>query len=227
MDSVLAIDSASEFLSVALSLNGKVYSRSGRASGGTHSAYVLPWVREVLEEAGTGLRELSGIAFGAGPGAFTGVRMACAVAQGLAFGAGKKAIGINNLEALALSLGRIGRIAVINDARMSQFYCAAYDVREASFTEISAPRVLSPAEVPDWVGACRAGLCVGNALEAYGLALETEKVPAELDAKELLAWISFTGARESDFMPPDKVGPLYVRNHVALTIRERENGERL
>ena len=97
---ILALDTSTEQCSVALLRGDLTISRSLHA-GQRHSTMILPMVREVLEEAKLTLAQLSGIAFGAGPGSFTGLRIACGVAQGLAFGAGIGVAPIGTLRALA------------------------------------------------------------------------------------------------------------------------------
>ena len=95
---ILAIDTSTEYLSLALWLDGRVFSRDINA-GQTHSQQILPTLRELLDEAQVELNALDGIAFGAGPGSFTGLRIACGVAQGLAFGTGLPVIAVSTLQA--------------------------------------------------------------------------------------------------------------------------------
>ena len=97
---ILAIDTSTEFLSLALWLDGRVLSRDIHA-GQTHSQQILPTLRELLDEANIDLKALDGVAFGAGPGSFTGLRIACGVAQGLAFGADLPVVAVSTLQALA------------------------------------------------------------------------------------------------------------------------------
>ena len=125
---VLAFDTSTEYCSVALFQDGAIMSREALA-GQRHSELILPMVRQTLTEAGLTLTQLDGIAFGAGPGSFTGLRIACGIAQGLAFGADLPVAGICTLEALAQEAGG-GRIIAALDARMSQIYHAAYEERD-------------------------------------------------------------------------------------------------
>ena len=101
---LLAFESSSDLLTVAIFLDGRIVERES-ARGVSHSEIALPLANALLEEAGVTLAGLDGIAFGAGPGAFTGLRLACSVAQGLAVGIGVPVIGIGSLEALALGAG--------------------------------------------------------------------------------------------------------------------------
>ena len=122
---ILAIDTSTEYLSLALWLDGRVFSRDINA-GQTHSQQILPTLRELLDEAQVELNALDGIAFGAGPGSFTGLRIACGVAQGLAFGTGLPVIAVSTLQALAQQSGAEKVIACL-DARMGEIYHAAYE----------------------------------------------------------------------------------------------------
>src|SRR5215210_819619 len=97
---LLAFDTATEQVSVALAAHGRIWTHEG-AGGARSSATFLPAVRALLDEAGVGVRDLEAIAFGRGPGAFTGLRVACSVAQGLAFGAGRPVLPIDTLLAVA------------------------------------------------------------------------------------------------------------------------------
>ena len=115
---LLALESSTDLFTAALFLDGRIVEREG-ARGASHSEIALPLVRDLLDGQGVALAGLDVIAFGAGPGAFTGLRLACSVAQGLAVGAGLPVIGIGSLEALALGEGD-GLIYACTDARMHE-----------------------------------------------------------------------------------------------------------
>jgi tRNA threonylcarbamoyladenosine biosynthesis protein TsaB len=123
---LLAIDTATERCSVALRFNGQWFERSLDTPRG-HADIVLTMVDEVLNDAEASLRDLAGIAYGRGPGAFTGVRIAIGVVQGLAFGAQLPTVGISNLAAVAHQAPPDNeRILVCMDARMGEVYWATY-----------------------------------------------------------------------------------------------------
>jgi tRNA threonylcarbamoyladenosine biosynthesis protein TsaB len=127
---VLAIDTATERCSVALRVNGRIFERAVDTMRG-HADIILPMVDEVLKESGLTFRELNGIAYGRGPGAFTGVRIAVGVVQGLAFGANLMTAGISNLAAVAQQAAVPGaEILVCMDARMGEVYWATFAVDE-------------------------------------------------------------------------------------------------
>src|SRR5438874_562496 len=127
--SLLAFDTATEHMSIALAVRGEVFVHES-AGGAQASATLIPAILALLAKAGVTLRELDAIAFGRGPGAFTGLRTACSVAQGLAFGANKPVLPIDTLLAVAGDARgddpRSQRIWVAMDARMNEVYAAQY-----------------------------------------------------------------------------------------------------
>ncbi|HGN1705025.1 TPA: tRNA (adenosine(37)-N6)-threonylcarbamoyltransferase complex dimerization subunit type 1 TsaB [Providencia rettgeri] len=125
---ILAVDTATEACSVALWCDGEIVSRFA-VSPREHTQKVLPMVEEVLAEAEMTLNQLDALAFGRGPGSFTGVRIGVGIAQGLALGADLPMIGVSSLMTLAQGAFRITdntQVLVAIDARMSEIYCAQY-----------------------------------------------------------------------------------------------------
>lgn len=221
---LLALESSTDLFTAALFLDGRIVEREG-ARGVSHSEIALPMVQGLLDEAGAELAGLDGIAFGAGPGAFTGLRLACSVAQGLAVGAGLPVLGIGSLEAMALEAGD-GLVYACIDARMREAYCAAYRVRDAIVETVVAPVVAAPDRVPVPPGAGWLGC--GSGFAAYGDALAARLGPAigRIDAlarpraASLLRLAAPRFARgEGD--DAALAAPLYVRDKVAMTTRER------
>src|SRR3972149_2527871 len=121
---ILALDTSTEYCSAALWRDGGVHERAVRA-GQSHSEILIGMVDAVMAEGGTQLARLDGIAYGQGPGSFTGLRIACAVAQGLAFAAEIPLAGVGTLQAVAMSCGA-ARVVCCLDARMQEIYHAAY-----------------------------------------------------------------------------------------------------
>ena len=189
------------------------------------SERLLPWAQELLAAAGTRLAQLDGIAFGAGPGGFTGLRLACGVAQGLAFGLDRPVVPVCTLAVLALGAGD-GRILACLDARMNEVYLAAYAVAGDSVTELATPIVdaaatLSLPEGSGWHGA-------GDGFSTWGDVLRTrldgrmESVDPQLaptaSAVARLAAPVFAAGRG---VSAAAALPRYVRDKVALTTAER------
>lgn len=211
-------------LSVALSVDNRSIERAEFCVNGG-SDRLLPWVQQVLAEAGISLQQLDAIAFGAGPGSFTGLRMACGVAQGLAYGADLPVISVVTLAALALSRGP-GRMLSCIDARMNEVYCAAYDVKGDEAEEVLAPLVCPPQLLPlppgsEWKGCGDGFVSYADTLTArLGDALSSfdPQVPALAPAVAQLAARQF---REGRILAAADAVPLYVRDKVALTTQER------
>jgi len=222
---ILALDTSTEYCSVALSIDGVLDERETRA-GQRHSALVLGMVDALLRARGVHLRELDAIAFGEGPGSFTGLRIACGVVQGLAFGADVPVVGVGTLLAMAHGSG-VERVVCCLDARMHEVYHGAY-VRGADGTwnAVHEPSVCAPANAPRLEGA--AWLGCGSGFAAYREALEAryagqltgmepERFPHARDIAALGAVRVDAGLAAS----AEHAAPLYIRDKVALTSDER------
>lgn len=212
---LLALETATHRLSVALWLDGLVLERSAELPNGS-SEWLLPNVHALLAEAGSGLRSLDGIAFGAGPGSFTGLRLAAGCAQGLACGLDVPVIGVGTLEALALASGEL-RAYTCLDARMNEVYVAAYE----KGVEVIAPLVCPPEQVPvpageGWVGC-------GDGFAAYGGRLPKFACtrPELRPTADAVARLAAPGFARGEGVAAGEAMPLYVRDKVALTTAER------
>ncbi|WP_090829247.1 tRNA (adenosine(37)-N6)-threonylcarbamoyltransferase complex dimerization subunit type 1 TsaB [Nitrosovibrio tenuis] len=221
---ILALDTSTEYCSVALFLNGEVISHEILA-GQRHSELILPMVRQALGEAGLTLTQLDGIAFGVGPGSFTGLRIACGIAQGLAFGADLPVVGICTLEALAQEGGG-GRIIAALDARMSQIYHAAYEKEAHGWQLIAEPALCSPEDAPlvpngNWTG-CGSGFDkYDQALRArYGGSVKRTISGLRPHARSIAQLAAPRFAMGGGIDPADAM-PCYIRNKVALKEKER------
>lgn len=216
---LLAIDTATERCSVALRLDSQVIERVSEQPRG-HADLVLPMVESVLQEAGMRLTDLDGIAYGRGPGAFTGVRIGVGVVQGLAFGAGLQTVGISNLAAVAQQVAKAGdRVLVCMDARMEQVYWSSF-VRERGselVTQLQPERVDAPDAVTDGDYTTLAG----TGFKAYpklrarlateGRSVHETVLPRASDIA-LLAEAEFRAGRAR---PAAEAEPVYVRDQVA------------
>ena len=221
---ILALETSTELCSAALWLDGEIDAREVVA-GQRNSELLLPMVDALLAAHRLAARDFDGIAFGAGPGAFTGVRIACGVAQGIAFGAGVPVAGIGTLLALAQA-SRAQRVVCCLDARMGEVYHAAYERRGEEFVEVHAPGLYRPEAVPalpagPWIG-CGSGFAVyrGVLEDRYQGCLDEVMENLVPHAREiaLLAARQFALGAVAD--AADAV-PLYVRNKVALRVDER------
>ena len=220
---LLAFETATRRLSVALWQDGEVIERAEEVPNGG-SERLLPWVHELLAEAGLALAQIDGIAFGAGPGGFTGLRLACGVAQGLAYGLDLPVLPVSTLEALALASGERDVWACL-DARMNEVYSAAYLVAGDTVRPVMAPVCLPPAAVPAPTFA--GGWGVGDGFAAYGPLLRARKADLEgvhADAFPTAAAVLRLAAPaflRGAAVPAVMAQPIYVRDRVALTTAER------
>lgn len=221
---ILAVETSTEYCSVALWADGEVHERCERV-GQRHSEVLMPMVDDLLREAGVKLADIDGIAFGMGPGSFTGVRIACGVAQGLALGADLLVVGICTLQALAQASGRDKVIAAL-DARMAEVYHAIYERRDGVWHEVCGPSLCLPQAVPpvtggEWYGAGSGFLAHGEQLRAhYGASLagvDEQAVPQAAAIAELAA-LQFAAGGGVDAA---EALPLYLRDKVALKTSER------
>jgi tRNA threonylcarbamoyladenosine biosynthesis protein TsaB len=227
---ILALDTSTEYLSLALVLDGKAFVRDQHA-GQTHSQRILPLLRELLDEAGIELPQLDGIAFGAGPGSFTGLRIGCGVAQGLAFGASLPVVGISTLQALAQASG-VDKVIACLDARMGEVYHAAYELRDKAWHEVMAPGLYKPDAVPPipgngWVGSGSGWKVYGELLAAQYAGQLADTIPDAYPHALAIAQLAVPLFEAGQGRPAAEAAPIYIRNKVALKTSEREAGQKL
>jgi tRNA threonylcarbamoyladenosine biosynthesis protein TsaB len=222
---LLAFDTATEVCSVAL-LHGDSLSSRSAVVGQRHSEHALPMADALLQERGLQLRDLDAIAFGAGPGSFTGLRIACGLAQGLAWGAALPVVAIGNLQALAARFfaldAEAGSVLCAIDARMQEAYCAIYRRGQLPL-EVQAPTLVARSALASL--AREVDAVAGNALIAFADAwsgTSTGRRQPELcaDATDIVR-IAALPTVLATAVPPAQAAPLYVRDHVALTTDER------
>ena len=221
---LVALETSTEYCSLAVSRGAQVFERSFHA-GQKHSELALPVLRELLVEAGLEMPAVEGIVYGAGPGSFTGLRIACGIAQGLALARNLPVAGICTLLALAEDSGA-GKVIACLDARMGEVYHAAYRRSDGKWMELYAPALYKPENVPPlegdgWIG-CGSGFGVHGAALArcYGGSLSRVDAGAVPNAAAMLrlALLVFAAGQGADAAA---AAPLYVRDKVALKTSER------
>ena len=246
---LLAFETATEACSVALYLDGEIIERHEVAPR-LHAEYALPWAEELLARAGIKRSQLDAIAVSRGPGAFTGVRLAIALAQGIALALHKPVVAVSTLQAIAAALspplpqqGRAGeglrhrsdiasdvpqRILAAIDARMGEVYAGAFERRGDQLIAISTEVVAAPDKVvlPDYRGGWYA---VGTGFSAADNALQVHlgSQLIEVDAAVLphaadVARLAVAAYERGEAVAPERVEPAYLRNNVALTLEEQK-----
>ena len=221
---ILALDTSSEYCSVALWRDGDIDAREVLA-GHRHSELLLPMVDGLLKRHGLAVKDLDGIAFGEGPGSFTGLRIGCGVTQGLAFGAGLRVVGVGTLLAMA-EAAQAGHAVCCLDARMGEVYHAAYARSGAEWEPVHAPGLWAPAQAPalpagSWTGC-------GNGFAAHGAALKRRYgerlsaiMPGVFPHARDIARLSARAFEAGRAVAPEEAVPVYIRDKVALRSDER------
>jgi len=222
---ILAVDTATDTCSVALLQGDRVNTRS-EVVGQRHSERALSMIDALLNAAGLRLEEVDLIAFGAGPGSFTGLRIACGLAQGLAWGIGRLVIPVGNLRALAERVfresGASDSVLCAVDARMHEAYCAIYH-RGPLINEVQPPSLAKPADLARW--ARNVDTVAGDALTVFPevlQALQGKTLLARLRADAAdIAQVASSPEFLEQSVAPHLAAPLYVRDQVASTIEQR------
>lgn len=219
---LLALDTATDACSAALYLAGEIRETSVVEPRG-HARLLLPMVEELLAGAGLRLGQLDGLAFGRGPGAFTGLRIAAGVAQGLALGADLPVLPVSDLAALAqggLRLYGARRVLACLDARMQEVYWGAFTASAADIMGPDGPESLGPPDAVqppaegDWLG-------IGPGWQVYGRVLQTRcagrltGVHADLLPRARdIATLGAAALAAGQAVPPEQALPVYLRDQV-------------
>lgn len=213
-------------MSIGLAVNTRVW-LSDSAGGAAASAELLPIVASLLAGAGVGLGDLDAIAFGQGPGAFTGLRTACSVAQGLGFGISRPLIALDSLLAVAED-ARCGAesldVWTAMDARMGEIYCAHYRFTAGTWTTLHPPGLTSPEGLNALWSDVPPQHVAGSALNAFAHRLHpgpAARHPGALPRAQALLTLAATGWAQGKTVAPEAALPVYVRNKVARTTAER------
>jgi tRNA threonylcarbamoyladenosine biosynthesis protein TsaB len=223
---ILAIDTATELCSVAVRHGDRVSERTENV-GQKHSDRVLPLVDTVLAEAGRALRDVDAFAFGAGPGSFTGLRIACGVVQGLAYACNRPVVPVGNLRALAAlafaQRPQAARVLAAIDARMHEAYCAIHR-NDEEVSEVRPASLEVPSALVETVREAGVDLVAGDALTAFPdvwEALAVDRLPNVRPGAAMIARLAQFDFARGRFVRAADAMPLYVRDRVALTVDER------
>ncbi|MBT9540298.1 tRNA (adenosine(37)-N6)-threonylcarbamoyltransferase complex dimerization subunit type 1 TsaB [Thiobacillus sp.] len=226
---LLVIDTSTEWCSAALWLDGRILARRVLAEQ-QHSSLLLPMVDELLRESATSLRQLDGIGYGAGPGSFTGLRIACAVTQGLALGADLPVVGVSTLESIAEQTrseqNSPEQVLAVLDARMAEVYWAAYRRSGTGWQCVTEPALALPESVSvpeggDWMGAGNGFIALGAVLLPRLAAHLTRIDDTLMPDAAAMAGLAARAFERGEGMDAALAAPIYLRDKVALTIDER------
>jgi len=223
---LIAFDTATEWCTAALWQDGAVTVREERA-GQRHSDLLVPMVMDLLAEAGMSLSQLDGLAYGMGPGSFTGLRIACGVAQGLALGADLPVWGVSTLEALAeeaRAATAATRVLACLDARMGEVYAGYYQAQGDGWQCVTGPLVCAPDKVPPPPGADWAECVgIGSGFAAYPALtrLTGHALPEGIPHARAIARLAAPAFLLGQGLSAEQAEPLYIRDKVALKICER------
>lgn len=221
---ILGIETSTDACSVALSANDQIYAEFV-IEPQAHSKIILDMVAAVCIQAGVELEQIEAIAFGQGPGSFTGVRIAASVTQGLAFGLGKHAIGISSLAALAQQahnkLHAVQVLALL-DARMQEIYCGKYSFAQSNLATALAEDCLIKPEILI-VDAPEHWMAVGTACAAYAASLQQYNPELIVEPSILypraqeVVQLALAEFAQANFLSAEQIVPAYIRNDVAQT----------
>ena len=222
---LLAFETATEACSVALYLDGEVIERYEVAPR-LHAEYALPWAEQLLADAGIRRSQLDAIAISRGPGAFTGVLLAIALAQGIALALDRPVVAVSTLQAIAVQSTQ-DRIVAAIDARMGEIYAGAFERHGAELVAVSTETVAAPdaIELPEGDGWY--GMGTGFAAAEGALARHLGNRLTGMDAGALphaadVARLAVVAFERGETLAPERIEPAYLRNNVALTLEEQK-----
>lgn len=225
---LLAVETSTERCSVALALGGALHVAEVDA-GQQHSQLLNRMIVDLLAAHGLAVTDIDGLAFGSGPGSFTGLRIGCSVVQGMALGLDCRVAPVGTLEALAeqaaADRGDTVRVITALDARMGETYFAAWQRSGVGWQAVVPPCLIRPDALPeldgaDWVAIGSAFDRQAHIADHYAPQVGTvlkDRFPSAREVAALGLRIFASGAA----LPPEEALPLYIRDKVALTIDER------
>lgn len=221
---LLAFDTSTAWCTAALLVDGELR-LAGVLAGQTHSQILLPMVQGLLAEAELTLADLDGLAYGKGPGSFTGLRIACGVAQGLALGVDIPVLGVVTLEAMAEETAAHQVVSCL-DARVGEIYAALWQRRQDRWTALAGPALYRPEAAPlpsegEWVGCGSAFAAHADVLaERYSGRL-AQVLPEVIPHARSIARLAEPRLARGEGVSAEAAEPYYVRDKVALKRSER------
>jgi tRNA threonylcarbamoyladenosine biosynthesis protein TsaB len=229
---LLAFDTSTDTMSIAVQRGAGAHTQTWQhtgVGGAQASTTLIAAILDLLQQAQLPLSALDAICFSSGPGSFTGLRTACSVAQGLAFGAGVPVLPVESLLAVAeearhraLAAHRSGVVTALLDARMDELYCATYALDGVHWTTVQGAALVRP---EDWVTVPNLLALAGNVFEVYGQRLELPaptalRIPALPTAAAMLRLAPQLLA-QGKAVPAAQALPTYIRDQVAKTTAQR------
>jgi tRNA threonylcarbamoyladenosine biosynthesis protein TsaB len=221
---LLAVETSTELCSVALLRDDELFVEEELAEN-RHSELLVPMLRRVMARAHLSARQMDAFAFGQGPGSFTGIRIACGIVQGLAFGAARPVVPVPSLLALA-EQARERRVVTAVDARMGEAYLAAYSRSGGDWKEVIAPCLVDAASLPPLPG--RDWAAAGSGFERHAWLQQGYRDSiavlheGDLPRAGAVARVALQRFLHGAAVPPERAAPLYLRDKVALTTEERQ-----
>ena len=225
---LLAVETSTELCSVAL-LRGRDLFVEEVVAENRHSEVLVRMIRKALERSRLTAGQMDAFAFGQGPGSFTGIRIACGIVQGMAFGANRPVVPVPSLLALAEQSNE-RRVIAAFDARMNEAYVAAYARNGDEWDEVIAPRLADAQTLPPLPG--RSWAATGSGFDrhpwlrdAYGASVSM-RLEGDLPRAGAIARVAARGFARGAGVPAERAAPLYLRDKVALTTEERQRSKR-
>ena len=225
---ILALDTATEACSVALSVDGRIEERFETA-GRSHTERMMPMVQELMAGAGLSFSRLDGIACGIGPGSFAGVRIGVGFVKGLSLALDRPVVGVSSLPAMALRAIRGGatQVAAAIDARMNEVYWGVYTASPEGLPQplreeaVCAPTEVAAVPAGDWVAVGTGWGSYGEALRAAAGVEPRQVVADALPHAEDILRLALPAFAAGQAISGDLLLPVYLRNKVALTLVEQ------
>ncbi len=221
---ILAIECAGSALSIAIVRHDRVHTLH-EGSTAQHGQCLLPLIQQACQAQHLALKNIDLIAVGIGPGSFTGVRTAITAAQGLALALGKSVVGVDSLQALAWqaqACGVTGVVVSLLDARMGEIYGAVYRCTAPTYSPqlLMTPSVQKPQAAQQWLNH-NPIVCIGNVLVQEDDFLKDVQQIQAVPSAAAIGALGRLALIAGETVLPENLHPMYVRNHVAMTISER------